>query len=179
MKIGIGFFYLRKENGGGFLINVIVSSVDNSNLPVVCRYCRLIIFFYQCRDLMVYTSVFATWFSKNCPHITSASGLILADAKVHAQSIPFDFHIWRHRYWKILAVTNQILKIQIKDSKKIKKILKYIFLLSIIFFYTDIRGSDEIYIFFFFYIFTCLHFFLLDTRYLTCYMHNSVSGIWK
>lgn len=45
MKIGIGFFYLRKENGGGFLINVIVSSVDNSNLPVVCRYCRLIFFF--------------------------------------------------------------------------------------------------------------------------------------
>lgn len=147
MKIGIGFFYLRKENGGGFLINVIVSSVDNSNLPVVCRYCRLIIFFYQCRDLLVYTSVFATWFSKNCPHITSASGLILADAKVHAQSIPFDFHIWRHRYWKILAVTNQILKIQIKDSKKIKKILKYIFLLSIIFF-IPILGVVMKYIFF-------------------------------
>lgn len=40
------FFYLRKENGGsGVLINVIVNSIDNSNLPVVCRYCRLIIFF--------------------------------------------------------------------------------------------------------------------------------------
>lgn len=41
------FFYLRKENGGGgsgVLINVIVNSIDNSNLPVVCRYCRLIIF---------------------------------------------------------------------------------------------------------------------------------------
>lgn len=134
-------------------------------------------FFYQCRDLLVYTSVFATWFSKNCPHITSASGLILADAKVHAQSIPFDFHIWRHRYWKILAVTNQILKIQIKDSKKIKKILKYIFLLSIIFF-IPILGVVMKYIFFT-YKFTCLHFFLLDTRYITCYMHNSVSGIWK
>lgn len=47
MKIGIGFFfYLRKENGGsGVLINVIVNSIDNSNLPAVCRYCRLIIFF--------------------------------------------------------------------------------------------------------------------------------------
>lgn len=80
------FFYLRKENGGsGVLINVIVNSIDNSNLPVVCRYCRLIIFFYQCRDLLIYTSVFTTWFSKNCPHIASASGLILADAKLHAQ----------------------------------------------------------------------------------------------
>lgn len=64
MKIGIGFFFLLKERkwggGSGVLINVIVNSIDNSNLPVVCRYCRLIIFFYQCRDLMVYTSVFAT-----------------------------------------------------------------------------------------------------------------------
>lgn len=46
--------------GSGVLINVIVNSIDNSNLPVVCRYCRLIIFFYQCRDLLIYTSVFAT-----------------------------------------------------------------------------------------------------------------------
>lgn len=79
------FFLLEERKWGGGLINVIVSSVDNSNLPVVCRYCRLINSFYQCRDLLVYTSVFATWFSKNCPHITSASGLILADAKLHAQ----------------------------------------------------------------------------------------------
>lgn len=40
------FFLLEERKwGGGFLINVIVSSVDNSNLPVVCRYCRLIFFF--------------------------------------------------------------------------------------------------------------------------------------
>lgn len=118
------FFYLRKENGGsGVLINVIVNSIDNSNLPVVCRYCRLIIFF---------TNVETFWYIQVCLQPDSAKIVHILQAlpvwflltqNCMLKFIPFDFHIWRHRYWKNLAVTNQIPKIQIKDSKKIKKIL--------------------------------------------------------
>lgn len=50
MKIGIGLIFgLLGEGGGGLIIYVIVSSIDNSNLPVVYRYCQLIMF-CQCRN---------------------------------------------------------------------------------------------------------------------------------
>lgn len=121
MKIGIGFFfYLRKENGGsGVLINVIVNSIDNSNLPVVCRYCRLIIFFF--------TNVETFWYIQVCLEPDSAKIVHILQALpvwfLLTQNCMFSSFLWRHRYWKILAVMNQISKIQIKDSKKITKIL--------------------------------------------------------
>lgn len=79
MKIGIGFFLLkeRKRGGGsGVLINVIVNSIDNSNLPVVCNV-----------ETFWYIQVCLQPVSAKIVHIiiASASGLILADAKLHAQ----------------------------------------------------------------------------------------------
>lgn len=120
MKIGIGFFfYLRNESRGGGVIYVIVSSIDNSNLPVVCRYCRLIIFFF--------TNVETFWYIQVCLEPDSAKIVHILQALpvwfLLTQNCMFSSFLWRHRYWKILAVMNQISKIQIKDSKKITKIL--------------------------------------------------------
>lgn len=117
MKIGIGFFfYLRNESRGG-VIYVIVSSIDN--LPVVCRYCRLIIFFF--------TNVETFWYIQVCLEPDSAKIVHILQALpvwfLLTQNCMFSSFLWRHRYWKILAVMNQISKIQIKESKKITKIL--------------------------------------------------------
>lgn len=119
MKIGIGFFfYLRNESRGECDIYVIVSSIDHSNLPVVCRYCRLIIFF---------TNVETFWYIQVCLEPDSAKIVHILQALpvwfLLTQNCMFSSFLWRHRYWKILAVMNQISKIQIKDSKKITKIL--------------------------------------------------------
>lgn len=135
--------------GSGVLINVIVNSIDNSNLPVVCRYCRLIILF---------TNVETFWYIQVCLQPDSAKIVHILQAlpvwflltqNCMLKFIPFDFHIWRHRYWKNLAVTNQIPKIQIKDSKKIKYFSSHIYVLT-----------------------------FFSFRY-SVYMHNFVTKIWK